>query len=148
MKFSDFYSWRTAVVLSALMITAAHWGRADVKLMFSEGPRSGAEEYVQLIKSETDPVRYKMSRCSASGCAGFGNKSGYLFEEIEERVYSLSGRREEGHLSTLEDHQLDMLSDLVQGIESPKIQWKNRVCTYNVKGSVDQFVKTVEEQLN
>jgi hypothetical protein len=141
--------WRIAVVISALIITATHWGRADVKLMFSDRAHNGTEEYVQLIKTETDPIRFKMSRCGSSGCATFGNKKGYSIDEIQERAYELQGRREDGQLSTVEAHQLDTLFDLVEGIESPKIVWKNRrVATYNVKGSVDQFVKTIEEQLN
>jgi hypothetical protein len=143
-----FNHWRIAVVISALIITATHWGRADVKFLFSDRAHNGSEEYVQLIKTEGDPMRFRMSRCGASGCATFGNKKGYSIDEIQERSYQLLEQRDEGRLSTAEARQLDMLLDLVEGIESPKIHWKNRrVATYNVKGSVDQFVKTIEEQL-
>lgn len=141
-------NWRIALGVSALVVTAAQFSRADVRLFFSDRSRGGEDEYVQLVKLDTEPVRFKMSRCSASGsCSAFGDKGGYSVADLQDRAYALMNKREEGTLTTAEAREADILFDLVAGIETPKIQWKNRrVATYNVKGSVDQFVKTIEKK--
>ena len=137
---------RFSIIVCTLAITTTHLVSANGKFVFSD--RSDPD-FIQVRKISSSPFKFKFARCHAEGsCIDIGKKQGYTLEDVRIPVFKLMDKRETGHLSSAESRDLETLLDIIRGIESPRLTYPRSGYSYDFKGSVDQFVRVVDERLS
>jgi hypothetical protein len=138
--------FRFSIILGVVALTTTHWVSANGKFVFSD--RSDAD-FVEVRKVSATPFKFKFARCHAEGsCVEFGKKQGYALEDVRIPVFKLMNKRETGHLSSAESRDLEVLNDIIRGIESPHVSYpRTGYYSYAIKGSAEQFVRVVDERI-
>lgn len=137
--------FRFSIIVCTLAITTTHLVSANGRFVFSDRSDS---DFIQVHKISSTPFKFKFARCHAEGnCVDIGKKQGYTLEDVRIPVFKLMDKRETGHLSSAESRELEILLDVIRGIESPRLNYPRTGYTFEFKGSVEQFVRVVDERL-
>lgn len=137
--------FRDWIIFSFTIATAAHFVHADVRFLF---PGHTDRDFVKVSLIEGDTAKFKFLKCkSDSKCGVIGNKEGYTVEDIRIPIFKLTDRRDTGELTTEESHDLEVLQEIIDGIEQPRPMAPRPGFSYAFKISSDQFVKVMERRL-
>lgn len=137
--------FRDWIIFSFAIATAAHFVRADVKFLF---PAHAGHEFVKVALIEGDTAKFKFLKCHGeSSCGVIGSKEGYTVEDIRIPIFKLTDRRDSGELTTQESHDLEILQEIIDGIEQPRPMAPRPGYSYAFKITPDQFVKVMERRL-
>ncbi len=132
--------------LAALIVTATHWGRADVELLFGENEEG---DYVLLTTESKNPLKYSLKRCDPKDkCKPIGKKASYTVGEIREKLIKLSDKKAQALPGKPKNMKAaDYFADLINAIERPNPDWNTRKFHYTSNGSVDQFIRVIDKNL-